>query len=135
MPAKNFPVGSFAKANKVGPKTQAVIDRTAQMPKVPHELIDQFIDGKMTGESIEAASAAFKRALIERVLGGELSHHLGYLFAEAMKFNATVFLSYSFSLRSAASRFVLAKPPPVLPRQNVMQPKVTPNSGDFIPKF
>ncbi len=66
-------------AKKVGPKTQAVIDRTARMPKIPHELIDQFIDGKMTGESIEVASAAFKRALIERVLGGELSHHLGYL--------------------------------------------------------
>ena len=66
-------------AKKVGPRTQAVIDRTAQMPKIPHELIDQFIDGKMTSNSIEVASAAFKRALIERVLGGELSHHLGYL--------------------------------------------------------
>lgn len=66
-------------AKKVGPKTQAVIDRTAMMPKIPKELIDQFMDGQMTGESIEVASAAFKRALIERVLGGELSHHLGYL--------------------------------------------------------
>jgi putative transposase len=66
-------------AKKVGPKTQAVIDRTARMPKIPPELIDQFVDGQMTGESIEVASAAFKRALIERVLGGELSHHLGYL--------------------------------------------------------
>lgn len=66
-------------AKKVGPKTQAVIDRTARMPKIPHELIDQFIDGQMTSNSIEVASAAFKRALIERVLTGELSHHLGYL--------------------------------------------------------
>ena len=57
-------------AKKVGPKTQAVIDRTAMMPKIPKELIDQFMDGQMTGASIEVASAAFKRALIERVLGG-----------------------------------------------------------------
>jgi putative transposase len=56
-----------------------VIDRTARMPKISNELIDQFMEGQMTGESIEAASAAFKRALIERVLEGELSHHLGYL--------------------------------------------------------
>jgi putative transposase len=32
----------------------------------------------MTAEAIEDASAAFKRALIERALSAELGHHLGY---------------------------------------------------------
>ena len=33
----------------------------------------------MSAEAVNAASLAFKKALIERVLGAELSHHLGYL--------------------------------------------------------
>ena len=32
----------------------------------------------MTAEAVKAASMAFKKALIERALGAELSHHLGY---------------------------------------------------------
>jgi transposase-like protein len=32
----------------------------------------------MTAEAIQDVSMAFKKALIERALGGELSHHLGY---------------------------------------------------------
>lgn len=32
----------------------------------------------MTAESIQDASMALKKALIERTLGRELSHHLGY---------------------------------------------------------
>jgi transposase-like protein len=32
----------------------------------------------MTAEAVNTASMAFKKALIERALGGELSHHLGY---------------------------------------------------------
>jgi transposase-like protein len=32
----------------------------------------------MTGEAVNAASMAFKKALIERALGAELGHHLGY---------------------------------------------------------
>jgi len=32
----------------------------------------------MTAEAIHAASLAFKKALIERALGGEMNHHLGY---------------------------------------------------------
>ncbi|MEK8053598.1 IS256 family transposase [Ideonella sp. DXS22W] len=48
------------------------------MPKIPKELLDQFVSGPMTAEAIQDASMAFKKALIERALGGELSHHLGY---------------------------------------------------------
>jgi len=32
----------------------------------------------MTGEAVNAASLAFKKALIERAMGAELGHHLGY---------------------------------------------------------
>jgi putative transposase len=48
------------------------------MPSIPKELIDQFVTGPMSAEAVNAASMAFKKALIERALGGELSHHLGY---------------------------------------------------------
>jgi putative transposase len=48
------------------------------LPSIPKELIDQFVTGPMSAEAVNAASVAFKKALIERALGAELSHHLGY---------------------------------------------------------
>jgi transposase-like protein len=48
------------------------------MPSIPKELIDQFVTGPMSAQAVNAASMAFKKALIERALGAELSHHLGY---------------------------------------------------------
>jgi len=48
------------------------------LPSIPQELIDQFVSGPMSAEAIQAASMAFKKALIERAMGAELSHHLGY---------------------------------------------------------
>ncbi len=48
------------------------------LPKIPKELLEQFGEGLMTAEAIEDASAAFKKALIERALTAELGHHLGY---------------------------------------------------------
>ncbi len=33
----------------------------------------------MTGEAVNAATVAFKKPMIERALGAELSHRLGYL--------------------------------------------------------
>jgi len=50
----------------------------AALPSIPKELIDQMVSGPMDAEAINAASIAFKKALIERALGAELSHHLGY---------------------------------------------------------
>ena len=49
-----------------------------ELPAIPPELLEQFGRGPMTAEAINAASVAFKKALIERALGAELSHHLGY---------------------------------------------------------
>ena len=50
----------------------------AALPTIPKEIIDQFVSGPMSAQAVNAASMAFKKALIERALGAELSHHLGY---------------------------------------------------------
>ena len=49
-----------------------------ELPSIPKELLDQMVSGPMTAEAINAAAMAFKKALIERGLGAELSHPLGY---------------------------------------------------------
>jgi putative transposase len=49
-----------------------------QLPALPQELIDRFVTGPMSAEAVHAASMAFEKALIERALGAEKSHHLGY---------------------------------------------------------
>ena len=59
-------------------KNAAIAARSAALPKISNELIDQFVTGPMTGEAVNAASMAFKKALIERAIGAELGHHLGY---------------------------------------------------------
>ncbi|KJK07905.1 transposase [Burkholderiaceae bacterium 16] len=48
------------------------------LPTIPKELIDQFVKGPMTAEAVQDAAMAFKKALIERAMGAELGHHLGY---------------------------------------------------------
>ena len=59
-------------------KNAAIAAKMAALPSIPKELIDQFVSGPMTGEAVNEATAAFKKALIERALGAEMSHHLGY---------------------------------------------------------
>jgi putative transposase len=60
-------------------KNAAIAAKSAALPKIPKELLDQIVaEGPMTGEQINATTMALKKALIERALGGELSHHLGY---------------------------------------------------------
>ena len=53
---------------------------TAALPSIPRELIEQITGGAipMTAEEINATTMALKKALIERALGAELAHHLGY---------------------------------------------------------
>jgi transposase-like protein len=65
-------------ASKTKLKNAAIAARSAALPSIPKELLDQFVTGPMTGEAVNAASMAFKKALIERALGAELGHHLGY---------------------------------------------------------
>ena len=50
---------------------------------VPVEVLDQFVrEGPLTAVEVEAATRRFKKAIIERALGAELSHHLGYAAGE-----------------------------------------------------
>jgi len=63
--------------SKTKMKNAAIAAKTAALPKIPKELIEQFVKGPMTAESVNAASMAFKKALIERALNAELGHHLG----------------------------------------------------------
>jgi len=65
------PVRKMQKANAAA--------QAAVLPKIPPELLDQLVKGPMTAEAVEDASRAFKKALIERTLGAEMSHHLGYV--------------------------------------------------------
>jgi transposase-like protein len=51
----------------------------APLAPVPPEILDQFVrQGPLTPDELEAAVRRFKKAIIERALGGELTHHLGY---------------------------------------------------------
>ena len=59
-------------------KAKRVARDVAKLPSVPKELVAHFLTGPMTGEAIETAGVAFKRALIEAALSAELDHHLGY---------------------------------------------------------
>jgi putative transposase len=46
---------------------------------VAAKILDEFVhDGVLTAPEIDAAMRRFKKALIERALGAELTHHLGY---------------------------------------------------------
>ena len=50
----------------------------APLAPVPSEILDQFVrQGPISHEELEAAVRRFKKAIIERALGGELTHHLG----------------------------------------------------------
>jgi transposase-like protein len=51
----------------------------APLAPVPAEILDQFVrEGPISPEELDAAVRRFKKAIIERALGGELTHHLGY---------------------------------------------------------
>jgi putative transposase len=57
-------------------KSKGQVD--APLAPVPSEILDQFVrQGPISPEELEAAVRRFKKAIIERALGGELTHHLG----------------------------------------------------------
>ncbi len=55
--------------NKKAPKRE--------LPAIPKDLIEQIVKGPMSAAEAADVSMAFKKALFERILGAELSHHLG----------------------------------------------------------
>jgi hypothetical protein len=51
----------------------------APLAPVPSEILDQFVrQGPISHGKLEAAVRRFTKAITERALGGELTHHLGY---------------------------------------------------------
>ena len=59
-------------------KAKKVDLEVSKLPSIPKELVELFLSGPMSGEAINDAGIAFKKALIEASLNAELSHHLGY---------------------------------------------------------
>ena len=60
-------------------RKQATEGPTDGGPVITDALLDRFAPNRpLTGDEVEAASRRFKKALIERALGAELTHHLGY---------------------------------------------------------
>jgi putative transposase len=57
-------------------KSEQVAQRV--LPTIPKDLMDQLVSGPMSAEAVNATAMAFKKALIERVMQAEMSHHLGY---------------------------------------------------------
>ena len=46
---------------------------------LPDAVLNHFAgEGPLSAADVEAAMRRFKKALLERALGGELTHHLGY---------------------------------------------------------
>ena len=64
--------------SKTKMKNAAIAARSAALPSIPDELMDHFVTGPMTGEAVNEVMIVFKKALIERAMRAELSHHLGY---------------------------------------------------------
>src|SRR5436190_11219833 len=51
----------------------------APLAPVASEILDQFVrQGPISPKELDTAVRRFKKAIIERALGGELTHHLGY---------------------------------------------------------
>jgi putative transposase len=59
-------------------KKKVAIAAEVALPQIPSEWLDQVVTGPMTPEAVESVMRGFKKAVIERALGAEMSHHLGY---------------------------------------------------------
>ena len=59
-------------------KKKVAIATDAALPRIPSDWLDQVVTGPMTAEAVENVIRGFKKAVIERALGAEMSHHLGY---------------------------------------------------------
>jgi len=64
-------------------KTNTATADKAALPRIPAELLEQLIPGPVTPGQLEDIFQQFKKAFIERALGAEMSHHLGYAPGQA----------------------------------------------------
>ena len=56
---------------------------TAATPHFSVELLEQLIPGPVTPAELEGIFQQFKKSVLERALGAEMSHHLGYASGQA----------------------------------------------------
>lgn len=64
-------------------KKQSSKDAPKQaLPASADQLLDELVKGPMTAEAVHDTIMQFKKALIERALGAEMGHHLGYQSGE-----------------------------------------------------
>ena len=70
-------------------KVKTAAAAKAALPRISDELLDQLVTGPMTQQGIEEVMRGFKKALIERALGAEMSHHLGYASGGIKPIDAT----------------------------------------------
>jgi len=61
----------------------------AAKPQIPKELLEQLIPGPVTPEQFEDIFQQFKKAFMERALGAEMTHHLGYAPSQAKPVGVT----------------------------------------------
>ena len=60
-------------------RTRNTVRSHEELAPISAEILDQLVkQGPLTADELEAAVRRFKKAIIERALGGELTHHLGY---------------------------------------------------------
>ena len=65
-------------------KPTALADQAAQPQfHIPAELLDQLVTGPMTPGQVQGLFDQFKKSILERALGAEMSHHLGYAPGQA----------------------------------------------------
>jgi len=55
----------------------------AKAPQIPQEFLEQWIPGPVTPAQFEDIFQRFKKAVMERALGAEMTHHLGYAAGQA----------------------------------------------------
>lgn len=67
--------------------SEAVTKRA--LPASADQLLDDLVTGPMTAEAVQDAIMQLKKALIERALGAEMGHHLGYQTGEPRPDDAT----------------------------------------------
>jgi len=73
---------------KANAAAKAALERMAKY-ELPPELLDSIVKGPMTPEAVQDAMLVFNKALIERALGAEMNHHLGYAAGEDKPEEAT----------------------------------------------
>jgi transposase-like protein len=61
----------------------------AAKPQIPKELLEQLIPGPVTPAQFEDIFQQFKKAFMERALGAEMTHHLGYAPSQAKPMGVT----------------------------------------------